>query len=87
MDRGWYIQILALRTFGKDEEKILRRLKESGFRVTVQKTSIGSIPYFRLLVGAFQSKAEAEDERTRLAKFSTSFGNAYLNRVYAITKI
>ena len=84
---GWYIQIIALRSFGNEEKKLSEKLRQSGFPIVIQKANIGSITFYRLLVGGFASKELAEEQRILIGEITPMLGKQFLNRVFAITKI
>jgi curli production assembly/transport component CsgG len=84
---GWYIQVLAVKSFGEEENRILKEIKQAGLPVTIQQASIGSIRYYRILVGPYRSKEKAAQYRSKLAKLAASRKSNLTERVYTIGKL
>ena len=83
---GWYVHVLAVRSVGQTEEEILNQLMTSGLPVLIQKAAVATIPYYRILVGAYESRKLAEDVRNQLLSISTKMNAQIMKQHLMVTK-
>ncbi|RMG42659.1 MAG: hypothetical protein D6719_05945 [Candidatus Dadabacteria bacterium] len=87
LGRGWYVQVLAVKSINAEEREIIEELIAHNLPVVIQKATVASVSYYRILVGAFASRSLAEKVRYEIALLATKKGNVFGRRVYSIAKI
>lgn len=56
---GFFAQVAAPNSL-KDAEEVAKKLKRSGFPVTIESASVGRSPFYRVLVGPEQNKVQVD---------------------------
>lgn len=80
---GWYVQVAAFKLAEQQETASLtRQLKDAGFPVFVQRTTVHAIPYHRVLVGPYPDQPVANDNKSRLSPVVGSKLQPYVKQVY-----
>ena len=58
LEKGWYAQVAAP-TEAKEAKDVAERLRKSGFPIVIEDARVGSVTYYRVLVGPEEGKEPA----------------------------
>ena len=83
---GWYVHVFAVRSVGEVEEELLSKISSYGLPVMIQKAAISSIPYYRILVGAYETRKLAEDVRNELQEISENINNELMKKQMVVKR-
>ena len=77
---GWYIQIAATKTSNEADEVVAKIAKHS-YSAQIDTAQVGTRLFYRVLVGPYSSRVEAEKQRGIIAKRKLTRAAPFLKRV------
>lgn len=77
---GWYIQIAATKT-KEDADRIATKIKSRNYLASHEMAKVGNSTYYRVLVGPYTTRAEAEKNRQKISKKKLTKAAPFLKRV------
>ena len=77
--RGWYLQVAAP-TSPAAAAETLRTLRGSGLVGTLQRAIVDGIEYYRVLIGPYSSRPEAEAVAPEVVRLGTADGRPFVRK-------
>lgn len=78
---GWYLQVAAVRKLGLESNRVVEILRQTGYSVKIQETTVESLHYYRILVGPYRSQSGATDEIDKVGFVSETYGDPFVRRI------
>lgn len=77
---GWYIQVAASKT-REEADVVSSKMKAHDLSAAVEVAKVGEQEYYRVLIGGYESRTQAEAVRQQLAKKKLTVAVPFLKRI------
>ena len=75
--KGWFVQVAATDT-RSEATALLTKLKAHGQKAVIRDAQVNDVVYYRVLIGPFDSRAEADNSNARVGKMQLGNGRPFV---------